>query len=138
MLSRFRRPKADITLEASDGPYWAGDKVDARVTLFPQESFHVREAWIELVCIETYYTSSSEGPPAKHRRVLSQSVAPFLSNTRVIEGLPHGSRVSLSISPEALPTVKGDIAEISWRVRAAVDVAGARDMHRSRDIIVLS
>jgi hypothetical protein len=137
MLSRFRRPKADISLEVSDEPYWPGDKVDVRVSLLPRDSFYVREGRIELVCIETYYLHFSEGEPIKRKRELSRTEAPFLSETRVVEGLPCGGRGIISVPPEAPPTIKGDIAEISWQVRAAVDVAGTRDIHQSRDITVL-
>jgi hypothetical protein len=138
MLSRFRRPKADISLEVGEGPFWPGDRVDVRVSLSTRESLHVREARIELACIETYYVAASQGPPFKNTQVLFLESTPLLSETRVIEGFPQGGSFSFSIPREAPPTVRGDVAEISWLVRAAVNVAEARDVHQSRDIIVLS
>jgi hypothetical protein len=91
-----------------------------------------------MVCVESYYVAHSQGQPSKHTQELHRFTTPFLSETRVVEGLPYGTRVILSVPPDALPTVKGDAAEIVWRVRAAIDVAGARDVRRSHDIMVFS
>tara|TARA_B100000315_G_scaffold243144_1_gene266196 strand:+ start:85 stop:918 length:834 start_codon:yes stop_codon:yes gene_type:complete len=138
MLSRFRRSNSDLSLEVGDGPYWPGDKVEVRASLLPRKSFYAREGRIELVCIETYYVQLSQGAPMQHTRELWRSATPFLSETQAIEGLPYGGKGILSLPPDAPPTVNGDAADITWRVQAAVDVAGARDIHQHHDVLVLS
>ena len=55
MLSRMRRPNAELTVELNAGPHRLGEPISGRMILIPGESFEVREGKLELICIETYY-----------------------------------------------------------------------------------
>ena len=138
MVLRLRRPKADLTLEVTEGPIWPGDKVEVRVSLSPQEAFFVREGRVELACVETRYISWGEGEPTKHTRVRWQSALPFVTDTKVVEGLYYGGNFNFSVPDDAQPTIGGQTAVISWRIQAIVDVARARDFRCTRKLNVFS
>ena len=59
MLSRFRRPEADLRVLLTRTVLHAGDELNARVELVPKSSFLVREGRVELICTETYVQKTS-------------------------------------------------------------------------------
>lgn len=54
MVSRLRRPKVEMDLEVSGGPFYPGGTINVRGSIYPQQNFFVREGYIELVCTEIY------------------------------------------------------------------------------------
>ena len=62
MLSRLRRPKAELVLESPKGTmvsemipcFYRGDTMKLSISLLPQEPFYVQEGKIELMCFRSF------------------------------------------------------------------------------------
>ena len=146
MLSRFRRPDADLSIQLDSAELHPGEELEARVTLVPKSDFRVRHGTVELVCTETYVqkTSSQYGTYYNRKTATLYSVGEtFLNDTNVRNGVPHSTDVRLAVPADAIPTMSGTKVShvqpgITWEVTAFLDVAGARDIHCSQPVSVLS
>ena len=139
-----------MDIEVDDRPVCPGGILDVRVSLFPQESFYVREGRIELVCTEGYYTFSRIIPPGDRfvrthnsdapnvARQLAQQSELFLNATEVYSGVPYRNDVKFLIPADALLTVNGRTAKIDWQLIASLDIIHARDIRQSKEVIVVS
>ncbi len=145
MLSRFRRPEADLQVEVNRDALHAGDELEARVALVPKSDFHVRSGKIELICTETYVQKiSNQYGTSYHKKteILSRSGETFISDETVRRSMPHSAKARLVAPPDALPSIEGAAVRsiqpgISWAVTASLDVARARDLLQSREITVV-
>ena len=146
MLSRFRRPDADLSIHVDKNELQPGEELEARVVLVPKSDFHVRHGMIELVCTETYVqkTSSQYGTYYNRKTATLYSVGEtFLNDATVRNGVPHLTDVRLAVPADAMPTMSGTKVShvqpgITWGVTAFLDVAGARDIRCSQPVTVLS
>ena len=145
MLSRFRRPDADLSIQLDSAELHPGEELEARVTLVPKSDFRVRHGTVELVCTETYVqkTSSQYGTYYNRKTATLYSVGEtFLNDANVRNGVPHSTDVRLAVPVDALPTMSGIKVShvqpgIAWEVTASLDVAGARDIHYSQAVSVM-
>lgn len=146
MLSRFRRPQADLSIHVDKMELRPGEELEARVVLLPESDFHVRQGTIALVCTENYVqrTSSQYGTYDSRKTVTHYSAEEtFLSDATVRNGVPQSTDVRLVVPPDALPTMNGIKVShvepgIAWEVTAFLDVAGARDIRFNQPVTVLS
>jgi len=145
VLSRFRRPQADLSIHVDTTELCPGEELEARVVLLPESDFHVRQGTIALVCTENYVqkTSSQYGTHySRKRQTLYNMEESFLNDVTVRDGVPHSTDVRLAVPPDALPTMNGIKVShvepgITWEVTAFLDVAGARDIRCEQQVIVL-
>ena len=146
MLSRFRRPQADLSIHVDETELHPGEELVARVVLLPESDFHVRQGTVALVCTENYVqrTSSQYGTYDSRKTVIHyRAEEKFLSDATVRNGLPHSTDVRLAVPAEAMPTMSGiKVSQIqpgiTWEVVAFLDVAGARDIRFNQPVTVLS
>ena len=113
----------------------------------PQENFHIRSGTIELSCTEvywkvvTYYTHNKYGS-TMHRRNqrginrLAQQKKRFLDITDASNGISLNQDVSFDIPNNALPSIDGNTASITWELKAKLDIAKLRDIHTTQVITV--
>ena len=145
MLSRFRRPRADLNIQVDRTELLPGEELEARVVLLPESDFHIRQGTVALVCTENYVqkTSSQYGTHySRKKQILFNMEESFLNDATVRNGVPHSTDVRLAVPADALPTMSGIKVSnvqpgITWEVTASLDVAGARDIHRNQPVSVL-
>ena len=144
MLSRFRRPKADLRVEPDKAAAMPGEEVGANVTLSPDADFHIRSGSVALVCVETYVQKiSNQYGTSYHKKtnVLSRQEESFAGSGVIRKGTQYSTQVAFTLPDDALPTLRGAVVQkiepgISWEVSASLDVANARDLSASREIEV--
>ena len=144
MVSRFRRPNADLSIELEDGPHRLGKAINGRVTLLPGETFQMRGGNVEFVCTETYFERvrrttrmGSAETNESAATVIRQYSQPIFGDTEIANLMPQVASIDFTLPLDAPPTVQGVVANIAWRLRATVDVARARDISHEIDLVVL-
>ena len=145
MLSRFRRPQADLSIHVDKTEVRPGEELEARIVLLPGSDFHVRQGTVALVGTETYVqkTSSQYGTHySRKRQTLYSMEESFLNDITVRNGVPHSTDVRLTVPPDALPTMKGIKVShvepgVTWEVTSFLDVAGAKDIRCEEQVVVL-
>ena len=146
MLSRFRRPGADLRVHVNKTVLNPGDELEARVSLAPKAGFHVRHGKVELVCTETYVQMvSGQYGPSYDKRTQKRTFADetFMDNGTIRKGVPYSTDFRLVVPSDALPTLSGTQVQsiqpgIVWAVAASLDVANARDLDQSQEVTVVS
>lgn len=144
MVSRFRRPKADLSIQVDRAELLIGEELEARVVLLPESDFLVRQGTIALVCTEIYVqaTSSQYGTSYSRMKATPHIMEEiFLNDESVRNGVLHSTDVRMAIPADSLPTMTGTKVGhvepgISWEVTAFLDVAGARDIHGEQPLSV--
>ncbi len=144
MVSRFRRPRADLSIQVDRTELQPGEELEARVVLLPESDFRVRQGTIALVCTENYVqkTSSQYGTHySRKKQILFNMEESFLNDVTVRNGVPHSTDVRMAIPADALPTLTGIKVGhvepgITWEVTAFLDVAGARDIRCEQPVSV--
>ena len=142
MLSRFRRPQADLQVELDKTSATPGEEVAARVTLSPDTDFEIRGGNVALVCVETYVQKiSNQYGTSYHKKtnILSRQEESFAGSGVIRKGTQYSTQVAFKLPDDALPTLRGAVVQkiepsISWQVSASMDVAKARDLSASREI----
>ena len=142
MLSRFRRPQADLQVELDKSSAAPGEEVAARVTLSPDTNFEIRDGSVALVCVETYVQKiSNQYGTSYHKKtnILSRQEESFAGSGVIRKGTQYSTQVEFQLPDDALPTMHGAVVQkiapsISWQVSASIDVAKARDLSASREI----
>jgi hypothetical protein len=145
MLSRFRRPGADLRIQLDRAELRGGDELEARVDLLPKSSFHIRHGIVELICTETYVqkTSSQYGTHYQKKTQTRASVEETFSDSGLLKsGVKYSTGVRLLVPPDAPRTVKGTNVRsirpgVAWEVRASLDVVNARNLRESQEVTVL-
>ncbi|MFC1951303.1 hypothetical protein ACFLXN_02725 [Chloroflexota bacterium] len=149
MMSFLRSPKADLDIVVRGGPFYPGSDVNVEVSLLPKQDFHVRKGVLELLCIETYwdvvtyyvssgkYGGSYRTRTQKCTRPLVNLSEPFMGDTSVSIMDGYSNKVKFILPENAPPTVKGHTAHIVWSLKASLDIARARDIHKENEVVVL-
>jgi hypothetical protein len=145
MLSRFRRPEADLRVLLTNTALHAGDELNVRVELVPKSSFLLREGRVELICTETYVqkTSSQYGTHYQRKTQTRAKVGEtFSDNGTLRSGVKYSTDVKLAVPEDAARSISGTKVRsiqpgISWEVRASLDVASARDLHQSQEVTIV-
>ncbi|MBI2855240.1 MAG: hypothetical protein HYX93_00145 [Chloroflexi bacterium] len=153
-LSRIR--PLDVKLSYEDLPYSLGEHIPISVEVYARGDVEVREAWIDLVCEETYIESytmmvpdrktyrAPDGPLSslhpdytptpmveqrvskKHKKTYVHSSVVFLTNQWLAGDSTTWHEATLKIEP--LPPAHWTSGTVKWKLVATLDVASARDV----------
>ena len=145
MLSRFRRPEADLRIHIDRAVLNPGDSLDVKVDLIPKSSITVRSGQLELICTETCVqkTSSQYGTHYQKKSETRFRAGERFSDTGTLRsGVKYSTDLRLEVPPNAPRSIKGTNVRniqpgISWEVRASLDVANARDLSESKEVEVV-
>ena len=137
MASQSQQAPTALNLEVNQGPFCPGDRIDIRIFLVPNESYHVRWGRLALVCTEVSYHSTESGY-SKSTNELGRWTESFLEDTPISQGIPYRSDHSFLVRRGMWPTAHGEIVDISWQVVASLNIAGAADLHSRQPVVVLS
>lgn len=141
-FSRFRQPKAQFEVEVVDKAFFPGSTVEIRAIFRPEEHLQIREAMISLTCIETYWTfpavreSSYASGEVMHTTELTKVTDALLDPMDLIPGTEYRKDFEFTIPEDAPPTVKGDVADISWQLVAYVEPEKGAQIKREQRILV--
>lgn len=138
----MRRPQADLDLQLERDQFAPGDKVTVRVNIASDKGFRVKAGIIALTCVETFWRSEYNAATKtsslnKHTQKLVEIPLQFMNDGQVRRGIAHREELSLSLPDDVPVTLIGKNANVSWQVKLALDVPGARDLHQERPITVL-
>lgn len=143
ILSRFRRPKAEIEIETTGGSFQPGGTIDVQITIRPTMGLNIRTGQVELTCNEQWW---DKGTPAgsgdgklEVRSVLSQPlVQSFIADTEFTSTEPVVRYARIQIPNRAPPTVHGSITRVSWELTGRLEVGSGSPITSSREITVLT
>lgn len=142
MVPRFmRRPPASLELHLYGETFSPGSEIGYRVLILSRTGFPVRVARVSMECVETYWVVTSDGKntrQARRTRRISEVSSSFLEGGTIRPGLAHREESSLRLPDDAPLSVRGKRANLAWRMRLAVDVPGARDVHAETPFTVVS
>lgn len=165
LLPRSRHPKATVTVRQIDGPIKPGDEIGVDVCLLSEEPTYIREASIDLVCIETFWYTvkatgaawvgsypghgeenrggppyTAAGRPGRYKasRELVRLSQTFLTNCHIGPGIPHQGRAKFRLPPTAPPSVAGETACIEWQLHSSIPTEGAMETRRIGRLEVVS
>ncbi len=135
----------EVTLDVdqSEGTFAPGDAVKVAVTMRAEKEVEVRGATVGLLFVERYQTASedSSGDEVKkstkwnsEERWIAQEE--LLAEEALPEGFDRTYTYSWSIPDDALPTIKGEIIQHTWKVVAKVDRPGAKDANQEVELNV--
>ena len=135
----------EVTLDVdqSEGTFAPGDAVKVTITVRAQKEVEVRGATVGLLFVERYQTASedSSGDEVKkstkwnsEERWIAQEE--LLAEETLPEGFERAYTYSWSIPDDALPTIKGEIIQHTWKVVAKVDQPGAKDASQEVELNV--
>ena len=161
----YRLNPLDLKLEVDSPTYKLGDTISLTVTLEPRGDVDVREARVDLVCVERFVhaaapasagfaswsgvpvqvSSSSIHSTRERTESYVHSSEVFLRDTRLPAGVPSTHAIKLRIQPvpprhtdEAKALIRDATSSwtFKWRLVAAVNVVRGRDPKRQRAITV--
>ncbi len=147
MIPHMRLPKVAFEMKFADGPIIPGSELKLELSLHPRQRAEVRGGHVELTCTQTYwervqrYVYSRYGgyyriQLQRFTELVYQDSAPFIEATELVAQLPIRKQVRFVLPGDVPPTVKGNVVNISWRLRATVDVAKRRDLHQEAELFV--
>ena len=130
MLRRAPSPSADVAISVHPRPLYAGDVIDAEVTITPHAPFIAAAGVLRLSQTEVLRIDSARdavptmmlagrrgrlrGGPPDHIDHL------FVEDAPMEAGVPHKYAVQLRLPTPAPPTVKGKYAQITWQLSASI------------------
>ena len=130
MLRRSASPAADVAIQVRPRPLYAGDVIDAEVTINPHTSFVATAGVLRLSQTEVLRIDSARDAVPQMmlsgRRGRSQLGPPdhvdhvFVEDASLEGGGVYKYAAQLRLPTPAPPTVKGKYAEITWRLSASV------------------
>ena len=130
MLRRSSSPAADVALSVNPRPLYAGDLIDAEVTVTPRASFVAAAGLLRLSQTEVLQVDSArDAVPSMMlagRRGRARPGPPdhvdhlFIEDARLEAGAVQKYSAQLKLPAPAPPTVKGKYAEITWQLSASV------------------
>lgn len=141
MLSWFRKPKANMSVQISGSPFSLGSVIHTRVSIDPMTPIDVRKGTMELVCRERFWkaeiTTSGGNNTVKHTEPIHRQVQTFLNGETIAPGTSN-YEIAFPIPPGGHPTIQGELASVIWSVEATLEVAGTRKVEWQQDLEVLT
>lgn len=139
MLPILQKPKADISLEVLDSAISTGSTFKVRVTLISMDNFSVRSGSVELICTEVYWQIVSTGKSThqqKRSHKLFKEKKEFMGESVFSIGASEGKTLGFTIPDGLPPSVKGEKVNISWGLKASLNVAGKLDLNLKQEFEV--
>lgn len=123
-----------------------GTSIPVSVNLTPHEEVKPREVRVELVGQEIYYVRQTytDSKGHVHTRVVRKNntfarIARTVAQQPVLfTGAEQRWRTTLAVPPDAPPTSKGKLVNISWTIKAVMDVPMRHDQSEEIPIQILS
>ena len=136
MLRRSASPAADVAILVKPRPLYAGDVIDAEVTIKPHASFVATAGLLRLSQNEVLRIDSARDAVPQMmlagRRGRSRAGPPdhvdhvFVEDAPLEGGVVYRYPAQLRLPAPAPPTVKGRYAQITWRLSASVLAGSGR------------
>ncbi len=130
MLRRSASPAADVAIRVGPRPLYAGDVIDAEVTIKPHTSFVATAGLLRLSQNEVLRIDSARDAVPQMmqagRRGRSRAGPPdhvdhvFVEDAPLEGGGVYEYAAQLRLPAPAPPTVKGRYAEITWQLSASI------------------
>lgn len=139
MISILQKPNADIYLEVKGGATNPGSSFEVRVNVTSMDNFSVRSGSVELTCTEVYWQIVSTGKTTyqqKCNQKLFKEKKSFLGETNFSIGASEGKTLKFDIPEGFPPSVCGKKVNISWQLKASLDVVKKRDISVKQSIKV--
>ncbi len=126
MLRRSPSPTADVAISVHPRPLYAGDVIDAEVTVTPHSSFVAAAGLLRLSQTEALRIDSARD--AVPRMMLSgrRNGSPdhidhvFVADALLDGGVVYKYAAQIKLPAPAPPTVKGKCAQITWQLSASI------------------
>ena len=122
-----------------------GNELDVELRLTPDEDLRAREVRVDLVRSEVYYEVSSDHVSRNVQQDTADSEVlwrsegdPFVERRILARGVPNRWNASLRVPPDAAPTCKGSLVDLSWKVRAVIDLGRHGDLAEESLLLVLT
>ena len=132
MVSRFRRPRADLSIQVDRTELQPGDELE-RLYSCRGEDFRVHRKRIALVCRRPM--AEDEQPIGTHYSAETDSLhmeESFLNDATVRNGVTSSTDVRLAVRRTHCLIERNKVSHvepgITWEVTAFLDVTGARDI----------
>ncbi len=130
MLRRVGTPAADVALSVANQPLYPGDAVDGEVVVTPRDSFVAALGLVRLTQTEILRIDSARDAVPQMmvsgRRGGRRGMGPvfvdhvFAENVPMENGVVQRYPVQVRLPLQAMPTVKGKHARITWEISASV------------------
>ena len=141
MLSWFRKPKANMSVQISGSPFSLGSIIHAQLSIDPSATIDVRKGTIQLVCRERFWkaeiTTSGGNGTVKHTDSIYREVQTFLNGDTIAPGTSN-YEMDFPIPPSGHPTIQGELASVTWSIEATLEIAGTRNLEWQQDLEVLT
>ncbi len=143
ILSWFRRPTAEIDIEATGGTSQPGGTIDVQITIRPKEGTKIRSGQVELACTEQWWQKASPADSGDGR-LQKQSVLPqplvqsFIADTEFTNSEPVVRYARFLVPNNAPPTIDGSVAQVRWELTGRLEIENSNPVSRSREITVLT
>ena len=130
MLRRVATPSAEVALSVAGQPLYPGDAVDGEVVVTPRESFVAALGLVRLTQTEILRIDSARDAVPQMmvsgRRGRGRGAGPvfvdhvFAEDVPMENGVVQRYPVKVRLPLQAMPTVKGKHARITWEISASV------------------
>ena len=143
ILSRFRRPMAEIEIETNGGSLRPGGTIDIQVTIRPKTAVKIDSGLLELTCTEQSWhknsdTESGRGRLEIHNALSQPLIQTFITDTELTGFDPIVRYARLRIPKGAPPTVQGSITQVSWEITSCLSLGSGRELTTSKEITILT
>lgn len=134
LLSRFRRPRAELRIEGEDSTppdNSTGGVVRLRVELLPLEQLRVGSAWLELALLTTHFARTVLDGYHEHTSETVYQTFSICENVQAQAGAELFYHVDMRL-PDVPPYDGSRPARRQWQVRARMVVDGHRPLLAER------
>ena len=136
-ISHLLGHKGKMAIAVTREAYYAGDSIEATVTLTVEQDLKVEEVYVELLGVAKYEhveegISSFSQIPEYHRekKILA-------SKSTIKAGSPYVYEATLKIPKYTPPTYHGNVISIKWLIKASCDIRLEWDISAELEIPVL-
>jgi len=140
-VALLKKPNAEVNIDIGSKPYYPGDKVNVKVNISSSDNFTARSGSVELSCREVYWHVVSSGKSSsqqKTQRCEFKLKEEIFGNTEFTSGTVINGSASFMLPDDSLPSVQGEIVDISYYLEFKLDVPRRRDVREMQGMTVLS
>ena len=115
-----------------------GESMEVEVKFQPRPELHARQVRVELVGNEEVYQSHGKSGVSATTNTFTRVESVIQGESTFLEGFQERWLACIRVPDGAPPSCKGHITEISWEMRAIVDIPNPRRLQRRPDLIQTS
>jgi hypothetical protein len=139
-------PKADVQVSLDRDSVLPGETVEATIRILgARKDLKIQEGRLELLYENEYKYRHEVGSGSTRRTKESKATdradvetVRFLEAGHVAADTPYEATASVTVPADAVPSAKGEITKVRWRVVATLARPHAMDVHRRAPITVIS